>query len=53
MFDGGQLVAKARIAGAQLETTELRDILLVIDKAAEWREIAVITVPFERSSFWP
>jgi DNA mismatch repair protein MutS2 len=41
MFDAGQLVAKARIAGAQLETTELRDILLVIDKAAEWREIAV------------
>jgi DNA mismatch repair protein MutS2 len=40
MFDAGQLLAKARIAGAQLEIAEIRDILLVIDKAAEWREIA-------------
>jgi DNA mismatch repair protein MutS2 len=41
LFDAGQLLAKARIAGAQLETHELRDILLLIDKAAEWREIAL------------
>src|SRR5512137_2773929 len=40
MFDAGQLLAKAKIAGASLEIAELRDILLVVDKAAEWREIA-------------
>ncbi|HUO14088.1 MAG TPA: Smr/MutS family protein [Verrucomicrobiae bacterium] len=32
---------KSRIAGAALETTEIRDILLVVDRAAEWREIAL------------
>jgi DNA mismatch repair protein MutS2 len=41
LFDAGQLVAKARIAGAQLEINELRDTILLIDKAAEWREIAL------------
>ncbi|MGB8915350.1 MAG: endonuclease MutS2 [Candidatus Sulfotelmatobacter sp.] len=35
-----KLVKKSRIAGAVLETTEIRDVLLVIDRAAEWREIA-------------
>jgi DNA mismatch repair protein MutS2 len=40
MFDAGQLLAKAKIAGASLEIAEIRDILLVVDKAAEWREIA-------------
>ena len=34
-------VEKARIAGAALETTEIRDVVLVIDRAAEWREIAL------------
>lgn len=33
------LVEKSRIAGAALETTELRDIVLVADRASEWREI--------------
>src|SRR5208337_1908417 len=32
---------KSRIQGAALETTEIRDLLLVIDRAAEWREIAL------------
>src|SRR5262249_35964926 len=41
LFDPRQLLAKARIAGAQLEISELRDIHLVVDKAAEWREIAL------------
>jgi len=27
--------------GAVLETTEIRDVLLVVDRAAEWREIAL------------
>ena len=34
-----QLVEKSRIAGAALETTEIRDVVLVVDRAAEWREI--------------
>src|SRR5262245_43376525 len=40
MFDAGQLLAKAKIAGASLEIGQLRDVLLLVDKAAEWREIA-------------
>ena len=35
------LVEKSRIAGAALETTEIRDILLLVDRAAEWREISL------------
>ena len=33
------LLEKSRIAGAALETTEIRDIILIADRAAEWREI--------------
>ena len=36
-----KLVGKACIGGAVLETTELRDVLLVVDRAAEWREISL------------
>jgi DNA mismatch repair protein MutS2 len=32
-------IEKSRIAGVALETSEIRDILLVADRAAEWREI--------------
>jgi DNA mismatch repair protein MutS2 len=35
------LVEKSRIAGAALETTEIRDIVLLVDRSAEWREIAL------------
>src|ERR1700733_128206 len=35
------LVKRSRITGAVLETTEIRDVLLVVDRAAEWREIAL------------
>jgi DNA mismatch repair protein MutS2 len=41
LLDISQLVKKSRIAGAVLETTEIRDIVLVIDRAAEWHEIAL------------
>jgi DNA mismatch repair protein MutS2 len=34
-------VQKSRIAGAALETTEIRDIIAVVDRAAEWREISL------------
>ena len=32
-------IGKAHISGAALETTEIRDIVLVADRAAEWRQI--------------
>jgi DNA mismatch repair protein MutS2 len=41
LLDVSELVAESRIAGAALETTEIRDVLLVVDRAAEWREIAL------------
>src|SRR5215471_1901590 len=41
LFDARSLLAKCRIEGAALEINELRDILLLVDKAAEWREIAL------------
>ncbi len=34
------LVEQSRIAGAALETTEIRDIIQLVDRAAEWRQIA-------------
>jgi DNA mismatch repair protein MutS2 len=34
-----QLLDQSRITGAALETTEIRDIILVADRASEWREI--------------
>src|SRR4030081_745795 len=40
LLEIGQLVAKSAIAGATLETTEIRDVVLVVDRAAEWHEIA-------------
>ncbi len=40
LLDITKLIQRSRIAGAVLETTEIRDVLLVVDRAAEWREIA-------------
>src|SRR2546426_8284253 len=40
LLDVNQSVEKARIVGAALETGEIRDIVLVVDRAAEWREVA-------------
>src|SRR5277367_674528 len=37
----GPLVQEARIEGAALETTEIRDVVAVVDRAAAWREIAL------------
>jgi DNA mismatch repair protein MutS2 len=34
-----ELLEKSRIAGAALEPTEIRDIVLIADRASEWREI--------------
>jgi DNA mismatch repair protein MutS2 len=35
-----QLLDQSRITGAALETTDIRDVVLVADRASEWREIA-------------
>src|SRR3984957_18901920 len=37
------LVEKSRIAGAVLETTEIRDVILVVDRAAEWRGVRALS----------
>src|SRR5437660_11179108 len=42
---------KSRIAGAALETTEISDVVLVVDRAAEWREIA-LHPPANMKSEW-
>jgi len=34
-----KLIENSRITGAALETTEIRDVVLVADRASEWREI--------------
>jgi DNA mismatch repair protein MutS2 len=41
LLDVRELVAKSRIAGAALETADIRDVVLSVDRAAEWREIAL------------
>ena len=47
----GKLVEKARIEGSALETGAIRDIVLVVDRAAEWREIA-LQPPAAMQSAW-
>src|SRR5437667_1954870 len=41
LLEIGKLIEKSRISGAALDTTEIRDIILLVDRAAEWREIAL------------
>ena len=40
LVDVSQLLDKGRISGAALETLEIRDVVAVVDRVAEWREIA-------------
>jgi DNA mismatch repair protein MutS2 len=35
------LLEKSRISGSALETTEIRDVVSLVERAAEWREIAL------------
>ena len=51
LLDPTTLVNKSRIQGAALEITEIRDLLLVADRAAEWREIA-LHPPVEIGGQW-
>src|SRR5580698_1387602 len=41
LLDVTKLVEKSRIVGAALETTDIRDVVLMVDRAAEWREIVL------------
>jgi DNA mismatch repair protein MutS2 len=41
LLDPSNLIEKSRIRGVALEISEVRDLLLVADRAAEWREIAL------------
>src|SRR6202165_393784 len=41
LLEIGSHLEKAKIAGAALETTEIRDVVLVIDRASEWRQITL------------
>jgi DNA mismatch repair protein MutS2 len=41
LLDVSRALEKSGISGAVLETTEIRDVLLLVDRAAEWREIAL------------
>jgi DNA mismatch repair protein MutS2 len=41
LFDAHTLLAKAKIPGATLEIEQIRDLVLLVDKAAEWRELAL------------
>ena len=52
LLDPRPLLDKSRIVGATLETTELRDIIIVIDRAAEWHEIA-LHPPAAMQNAWP
>ena len=51
LIEIGLLVEKSRIAGTALETTEIRDVILVVDRAAQWREIA-LHPPANMNSDW-
>ena len=41
LADISELLEKSRISGAALETMEIRDVILLVHRAAEWREIAL------------
>jgi DNA mismatch repair protein MutS2 len=41
LSDPSSLLNKSRIRGAVLELAEIREVLLLADRAAEWREIAL------------
>ncbi len=41
LLEISKTVEKSRISGAALETSEIRDVVLVVDRASEWREISL------------
>jgi DNA mismatch repair protein MutS2 len=51
LLDVSSLLDKSRIAGAAIETTEIRDVLLIVDRASEWREVS-LSPPAAMRSDW-
>ena len=47
----GDILGKAHISGAALATTEIRDLILLVDRAAQWREV-VLRPPAAMKSPW-
>ena len=41
LLDIATLLEQSRIAGAALETVEIRDVVQVVDRAAEWRQVSL------------
>jgi DNA mismatch repair protein MutS2 len=41
LLDIDEVLNKSRIAGAALETAEIRDVVLLVDRAAQWREVSL------------
>jgi DNA mismatch repair protein MutS2 len=41
LLEATPYLEKAKISGAVLETTEIRDVVLVVDRAAEWRQVVL------------
>src|SRR5512146_129249 len=52
LLDPTRLLDKSRIEGAALETLEIRDVLLVIDRADEWLQVA-LHPPSDMRAGWP
>ena len=52
LIDVQTAVQKSRIQGSALETSEIRDVILVVDRAAQWREITLIP-PATMKLPWP
>ena len=52
LVDPRKMLEKSRIQGAMLEVTEIRDLLTVVDRVAEWREIA-LHPPASLKEAWP
>ncbi|MGD0972779.1 MAG: endonuclease MutS2 [Candidatus Korobacteraceae bacterium] len=52
LVDPRKMLEKSRIQGAMLEVTEIRDLLTVVDRVAEWREIAMHP-PASLKEAWP
>jgi DNA mismatch repair protein MutS2 len=53
LHDPTKLVEKSRIQGAALEPTEIRDVIAVVDRAAEWLEIALHPPSAMKAPFQP
>ena len=52
LFDAQELLDKSRIQGAALATEDLRDILLIVDRGAQWRN-TVVQPPAAMNASWP